>query len=115
MIEQSKQGILSYRMEQESANRNLTGLAGLAPYLDLACASGMVSSINRNLKVREQGQGWTDVQTVVSLILLNLVGGDCVDDLENLNADAGFGQLLKRCETHGLPRRVRREMKKRWR
>jgi len=102
-------------MEQESAKQNLTALAGLAPYLDLACASGMVSSINRNLKVRELGQGWTDVQTVMSLILLNLVGGDCVDDLDNLNADNGFGQLLRRCETQGLPRRVRREMKKRWR
>jgi len=115
MSEQSKQGILSYRIERESANRNLTGLAGLAPYLDLACGSGMVSSINRNLNVRELGQGWTDVQIVMSLILLNLVGGDCVDDLNHLEADEGFGVLLKRCETQGLPRRVRREMKKRWR
>ncbi len=115
MSKQSKQGVLSYRIEQESANPNLTGLSGLTPYLDLACASGLVSSIDRNLNVREVGQGWTDSQIVMSLILLNLVGGDCVDDLDRLNADEGFGDLLKRSESDGLPRRVRREMKKRWR
>jgi hypothetical protein len=75
----------------------------------------MVSSINRNLNVRELGQGWTDPQIVMSLVLLNLVGGEYVDDLDHLEADEGFGGLLKRCETQGLPRRVRRQMKKRWR
>jgi hypothetical protein len=93
----------------------LTGLAGLAPYLDLACASGLMSSIDRNLCIRDAGQGWTDAQIVMSLILLNLAGGECVDDLEQLNSDEGFGKLLRRCETHGLSRRVRREMAKRWR
>lgn len=115
MIEQSKQGVLSYRIEQESANPNLTGLAGLALYLDLARASGLTCSIDRNLKAREDGQGWTDSQIVVSLILLNLVGGECVDDLDHLNADKGFGELLRRYESDGLPRRVRREMRNRWR
>ena len=65
--------------------------------------------------MRECGQGWTDTQVVMSLIMLNLVGGECVDDLEHLEADEGFGRLLERCEVHGLSRRVRREMKKRWR
>ena len=111
----SKQGILSYRIEQESASTNLTGLGGLAPYLDLACASGLVSSIHRNLEIRNGGQGWTDGQIVMSLILLNLAGGDCVDDLDRLNSDEGFGKLLRRCETHGLSRRVRREIAGRWR
>lgn len=32
-----------------------------------------------------------------------------------MNADEGFAKLFGRCENHSLPRRVRREMKKRWR
>jgi hypothetical protein len=102
-------------MDQESASANLTGLAGLAPYLELACGSGLVSSIRRNLNICVGDQGWTDTQNVMSLVLLNLAGGECVDDLERLNSDEGFGKLLRRCETHGLSRRVRREMGKRWR
>jgi len=115
MDSNSKQGILSYRIERDSANPNLTALAGLAPYLDMAWASGLVGSIDRNLSIRESGQGWTDSQVVISLVLLNLVGSDCVVDLDHLNADEGFGKLLMWCENHGLPRRIRRERKKRWR
>jgi Transposase DDE domain group 1 len=110
----SKQGVLSYRTEREPTSQNLTALSGLAPYLDLAVGSGLVDSIRRNLGVCGE-QGWTDEQIVMSLVLLNLAGGECVDDLEHLNADEGFGKLLMWCENHGLARRVRREMKKRWR
>jgi hypothetical protein len=110
----SKQGVLSYRMEREPTSQNLTALSGLAPYLDLAVGSGLVDSIRRNLCVCGE-QGWADDQIVISLLLLNLAGGDCVDDLDQLDADEGFGRLLRWCENHGLPGRVRRAMRKRWR
>lgn len=111
----SKQGILSYRVEEDSARLNLTGLAGLGPYLDLICASGLAGSIHRNLTIRADGQGWTDVQIVASLLMLNLAGGECVDDLDNLESDEGFGELIRCFEKAGLARGVRREMSKRWR
>lgn len=109
-----KQGVLSYRVDGEQTSKNLTGLSGLAPYVDLVVASGVVESIRRNVDACGE-QGWTDHEIVVSLVLLNLSGGDCVDDLDHLNADAGFGKLLKWCATHGLSLRVRRDMKRRWR
>lgn len=114
MRKQNKQGILSYRMEAEHSSRNLTALSGLAPFLDLAVASGLQESIRRNLNVCG-GQGWTDHQVVMALVLLNIAGGECVDDLNHLNSDDGFGKLLTSCENQSLPRSVRREMKKRWR
>ncbi len=110
----SKQGVLSYRIEGEASRANLTGVSGLAPFMDLACASGLVESVRRNVSVCGE-QGWTDAQMVVSLILLNLAGGECVDDLDQLEADAGLGKLVRWCENHGLSRQVRREMKRRWR
>ena len=110
----NKQGVLSYRIESEPTSQNLTALSGLAPYLDLAVGSGLVDSLRRNMSVCGE-QGWTDDQIVMSLVLLNLAGGECVDDLDHLNADEGFGKLLRWCENDGLPRRIRREMKKRWR
>jgi hypothetical protein len=109
-----KQGVLSYRIENEPTSQNLTALAGLAPYMDLACASGLVESIRRNVNACGE-QGWTDAQVVMSLILLNLAGGECVDDLDHLEADAGLGKLVRWCETHGLSRRVRRESARRFR
>ncbi len=110
----NKQGTLSYYIESEPTRADLTGLAGLAPCIDLACASGLFDSIRRNVDACGK-QGWTDSQVVMSLILLNLSGGDCVDDLNRLEADAGIGKLVRYCENHGLSRSMCREMGKRWR
>lgn len=110
----SKQAILSYRMEGEPTRADLTGLSGLAPYLDLVCASGVIGAIEKHLSAAGE-QGWTDAQAVMSIVLLNLAGGECVDDLEHLEADAGLCKLVRWCENHTLPRRMRREMKSRWR
>jgi hypothetical protein len=60
-------------------------------------------------------QGWTDEQTLLSLILLNLAGGDSVDDLKVLEKDKGFSEVLDRIETKGLSRKKRREYSRRWR
>jgi hypothetical protein len=51
----------------------------------------------------------------MSLILLNLAGGESVDDLRVLEADKGFCGILHRIELGDLPRKQRREIEKRWR
>jgi hypothetical protein len=51
---------------------------------------------------------------VLSLVLLNLAGGDCVDDIKILKADDGFCEVLKKAEMHGLRRKVRRALLRRW-
>jgi hypothetical protein len=51
----------------------------------------------------------------MSLILLNLAGGDCVDDLSLLQGDPGFAELMYRVETHGMARRERRALVRRFR
>jgi hypothetical protein len=81
----------------------------------LAHVLGVVGSIREHLKVRAGGQGWSDVQVVLAIILLNIAGGDCVEDLERLEADQGFSALLRRAELHHLPRVQRRELERRWR
>jgi hypothetical protein len=110
----NKQGVLSYRIESEATRTDLTGVSSLAPFMDLACGSGLVESIRRNVNACGE-QGWTDSQMIMSLALLNLAGGECVDDLDQLEADAGFGKLVRWSENHGLSRQVRREMARRWR
>lgn len=107
------QGILPYKYEQEKTDAGMTALAGLPVYLDLAQVLNLGEIIGRHLKVKNQG--WTDEQIILSLILLNLAGGDCVDDLRILEADRGFCRILERIELKGLPRKKRRETERRWR
>src|ERR1017187_1782457 len=109
------QGLLPFKYEREFHESGTTSLAGLPPYLELSQVLGLSASIERNVKIRENGQGYTDRQMLMSLVLLNLAGGDCVDDLARLEEDSGFARVLRRLESSGLPRDQRRALKRRWR
>ena len=54
----------------------MTALAGFPVYLELAQVIGLCKSIKKHLKIWEGSQGWTNPQMVLSLVLLNLAGGD---------------------------------------
>jgi hypothetical protein len=107
------QGVLPYKYEKETTASGMTSLAGLPVYLDLASALNLGKSISIRLHTRSQG--WTDEQIIMSLTLLNLAGGESVDDLRILEADEGFCRILSRIELKDLPRKERRETEKRWR
>ena len=90
------QGLLPDTYEQEKTDAGMTALAGLPVYLDLASVLNLGETIQQHCKVKTQG--WTDEQSILSLILLNFAGGDCVDDLRILEADRGFCRILERVE-----------------
>jgi hypothetical protein len=109
------QGILPFKYEMDGQGVAMTGLGGLLAYMDLAQAMGLSRSIDKYVRVRAEGQGWTDSEVVMSLILLNLAGGECVEDLNRLEGDEGFCRVLRRVSKHGLKRKERRELERRWR
>jgi hypothetical protein len=76
---------------------------------------GLPRSIDKHVKVRAEGQGWTDSEVVMALILLNLAGGECVEDVNRLEGDEGLCRVLEKVGKHGLKRKERREMARRWR
>lgn len=107
------QAALPFQYQAEKIDSGLTGFAGLPLYLDLARQSGLVQCINQTLKTKMRG--WTDAEMILSLILLNLAGGDCISDIERLEQDMGFRTLLMQFATHGMKRSARRAFEKRWR
>jgi hypothetical protein len=107
------QGILGFKYEEEKHDTGLTGLAGLPVYLDLMKAMGFPEMIGQHLQVRQRG--WTDTQVVLSLMLMNIAGGDCVEDLSKVEKDEGFCRILRRVEQQGMKRAERREAERRWR
>ena len=107
------QGILGFKYEEEKQGTGMTGLAGLPVYLDLMKVMGLSELIGRHLQVKQRG--WTDAQMVLSLIMLNLGGGDCVEDLSKVQKDEGFCRILQRVEQQGMRRSERRELDRRWR
>jgi hypothetical protein len=111
-----KQGVLPFSYECEPTESGMTALAGLPAYLELAAVAKLPDSIQRHLEgCRLKQQGWTDTQIIISLILLNIAGGDCVDDLRILEQDEGLVKVLRRVGFSGHPRKERREQARRWR
>ena len=100
---------------EEKGSTGMTGLSGLATYLDLARVAGLSESARRHIGIKEGKQGWTDSQMITSLALLNLAGGESVDDLRVLEKDEGLGRVLSLAESHGIRRREGRDLKRRWR
>ena len=108
------QGVLAFKYQEQRQSGGMTALAGLPVYLDLAQVMGLSRSVQEHLSVRADSRGWTDSQVVTSLVLLNLAGGDCVDDLDILEADEGFCRVLQRTYMQGMPRKDRRVLERRW-
>lgn len=111
------QGPLPFKYEEERSPSGATALAGLPAYLDLARVLGLARSVAQHVCARQGLQGWTDAQMVMSLVLLQLAGGECVDDLRILESDEGFRRVLQRVEADvlGLSRAERRRLQLRWR
>ena len=71
------QGALPYEYEVSRSASGLTALAGLPAVLDLVTVLGLARSIDQHVQLRKIARGWSDSQQVLSLMLLNLAGGDC--------------------------------------
>ena len=109
------QGVLPFKYEIEKTDSGMTALAGLPLYLDLAKVTGLIKSIGNHLNIRKKKQGWTDTQIVLAIVMLNIAGGSKVSDLKTLEGDTGFCKILRKVELHGLRRKERRYLERRWR
>jgi hypothetical protein len=109
------QGILPFQYEVETKSGGMTSLAGLPVYLDFTHLMGLRRMVGDHVQARYGNQGWTDDQMIMALVLLNLAGGDCVDDLRVLEGDDGLCRVLREVEFHGRTRSERRSLKRRWR
>lgn len=107
-------GLIPIRLEEDPTDCATTAFAGILPYLDLWNALGMPKAVDESVHICGN-QGWMDRQVVQSLVLVNLIGGDCVTDVDKLEADVGIGELVRAGEFSGLSREQRRNADRRFR
>jgi hypothetical protein len=87
----------------------------LGPLLDLISTTGLLKAIEKQLQLRSDSQGWTASQFIITLLLLNAIGGDRVSDVEQLESDRGLCCLMTHLEHHEFCRATKTLEKKRWR
>jgi hypothetical protein len=70
--------------------------------------------VKRHVRVHGGEQGWLDGQILLSLILLNLAGGDCPEDIERLENDKGLCKAMMHLEKRLLGDGRHKRLSKRW-
>lgn len=97
---------LPFKYEEEKKCSGLTGLAGLPLYFELLHSLNINNVFQKYLdKDVHENCLWTPSRIVMSLLLLNLAGGDHVDDLGMFQADTGFSSFLNKISLSGLDRK----------
>lgn len=90
------QGLLPYTVEVVARADTVTGRAGLPLVLETMRALGLPQVIREQVRVRERQSGYTETAKIEALVLLLAAGGECLDDIRLLQADAGLTRLVDR-------------------
>jgi hypothetical protein len=93
------EGELPFEYDWEPAEEVLTAYAGIPLCVRAARSLGIPSSVKRYLQVKQRQRGFDEATCVESFLILNALGGECLDDFERLREDQGLTEMLG----HALP------------
>ena len=103
MLKRSKpspaEGDFLFEIDPEPATERLTSHGGAALLIQTLRSLGVAQSVARHIRIKKRDRGYDEATFVESFVLLNGVGGDCLDDFEQLRADGGLASMLG----HELP------------
>lgn len=88
--------LLAFQIEVVPDDDTMTARAGLPLVVEVGRALGLRESVTRHVHVRQRRSGLPEGDKVEDLVVLLADGGDCVDDIDALRADAGLQRLLGR-------------------
>lgn len=71
--------------------------------------------VSEHVSAKENKQGWSDYHFLQSLVLLNVAGGDCVDDIKKLENDSGLRRIFQHLEVGNAFGRRRQKLLRQWR
>jgi hypothetical protein len=77
----------------------LTVYAGVRLLVRAARSLGLAGSVKRHLHLKQRQRGCDEATYVESFLVLNALGGECLEEFERLREDAGLAEMLG----HGLP------------
>lgn len=88
------EGEFSFQIDPEPLEECVTALGGLPLLLRAIRSLDVPGSVKRNLRVKKRERGFDESTYVESFLVLNGVGGDCLEDLDRLREDPGVAGML---------------------
>ena len=83
----------------QPAEEVLTAYAGIPLFVRATRSFDVPGSVRRHLHLKQRQRGFDETSYVESFLVLNALGGDCLEDFDRLREDAGLAEMLG----HELP------------
>jgi hypothetical protein len=90
---------LLFEIDPEPLPETLTALGGIPLVVQTFRSLGLPDSVRQQVQIKERERGYDEPTFVESFVILNAVGGDCVDDFKRLREDGGLKEMIG----HELP------------
>lgn len=93
------EGELPFEYDWEPAAEVLTAYAGIPLFARAVRSFDVPGSVKRHLHLKQRQRGFDEATYLESFLVLNALGGDCLEDFDRLREDAGLAEMLG----HELP------------
>jgi hypothetical protein len=90
---------LLFEVDPEPLPETLTALGGVPLVVQAFRSLGLPRLVGENVRIKERQRGYDEATLVESFVILNAVGGECVDDFSHLREDAGLSEMVG----HAMP------------
>jgi hypothetical protein len=88
------EGEFLFEIDETPLEETLTSFGGLPLFLRAVRSLGVPASVRRHLQLKQRRRGIEEAGYVESMLTLNALGGECLDDFEVLREDAGVASML---------------------
>jgi Transposase DDE domain group 1 len=88
------EGEFLFELDPEPLEEAVTAYGGVPLFLRAARALEVGGLTNRHLHLKQRQRGFDEASYVESLLVLNALGGECLEDLERLREDDGLREML---------------------
>jgi hypothetical protein len=90
---------LPLELDPEPLQEKLTAFGGITPVVQAFRALGLPDSVKRHIVVKERQRGYDEATFVESFVLLNAIGGECLEDFDRLRHDPALPEMVG----HAIP------------
>jgi hypothetical protein len=93
------EGEFLFELDPEPLEEAVTAYGGIPLLVRAARSLGLAASVKRHVHIKQRRRGIDEGSYVESFLVLNALGGDCLDDFERLREDDGLAEMLG----YGIP------------
>ena len=93
------EGEFLFELDPEPLEETVTGYGGIPVFLRAARSLGVGALVKQHVQLKKRDRGFDEASYVESFLVLNAVGGECLEDFDRLREDEGLREML----SHEVP------------